>query len=72
MTEELLTDAVLREFLLDQLDDSKREQIENLFLTDPQLRDRLLFAEQDLIEDYLEGSLTNADKERFKKSNRII
>ena len=65
MTRDLMTDAVLREFLLDRVDDAEREQIENLFLTDSQARDRVLSAEQDLIEDYLEGSLTDADKERF-------
>jgi hypothetical protein len=65
MTRDLLTDAVLREFLLDRLDDSERSQIEDLFLTDPQAKNRVLLAEQDLIEEYLEDSLNEPDKERF-------
>ena len=65
MTKDLLTDAVLRDFLLDRLDDSDREEIENLFLTDSHAKESVLNAEQDLIEDYLEDSLTDADKARF-------
>ena len=65
MKEELLTDAVLREFLLGTLADEEHEHIESLFLTDPQAKERVLLAEQDLIEDYLEKSLNKADSERF-------
>ena len=65
MKEEMLTDAWLREFLLGKLDDEQRERIESLFLTDSQAREKILAAEQDLIEDYLEDSLTAADKEIF-------
>ena len=65
MTEELLTDALLREFLLGTLGDDEREEIEGLFLTDSQAREKLLIAEQDLVEDYLESSLNKADLERF-------
>lgn len=62
---ELLTDALLREFLLGKVDEEERERIEGLFLTDSQARERVLAAEQDLIEDYLEDSLTAADKNLF-------
>lgn len=65
MTEELLTDALLREFLLGNLADEEHEQIESLFLTDPQVKERVLLAEQDLIENYLENSLNRAELERF-------
>jgi len=65
MKEELLTDALLREFLLGKVDEEERERIEGLFLTDSQARERILAAEQDLIEDYLEVGLTAADKELF-------
>ena len=34
MKEELLTDALLREFLLGKVDEEERERIESLFLTD--------------------------------------
>jgi hypothetical protein len=65
MKEETVTDALLREFLLGKVDDEEKERIESLFVTDSQARERILTAEQDLIEEYLEGSLTTADRERF-------
>ncbi len=60
-----MTEASLREYLLGKMDDAERERIENLFLTDSQAKERLLAAEQDLIEDYLEDSLSSEDKKRF-------
>src|ERR1700752_2257342 len=65
MGEHLVTDASLRQFLLGQLDEEERQKIEELFITDSLLRERLLFIEQDLIEEYLEDSLTAADLESF-------
>ena len=65
MKDETVTDALLREFLLGNVDDEQRQRIQSLFLTDAQAKDRVLAVEQDLIEDYLEGSLTTEDKERF-------
>ncbi len=65
MKKELLTDALLREFLLGKVDDAERERIENLFVTDSEARERVLIVEQELIEDYLEDNLTTADKEKF-------
>ena len=60
-----IDDAFLREFLLGKVNDEERGRIEDLFLTDPQAKERVLGVEQDLIEDYLEGTLTTADSERF-------
>jgi hypothetical protein len=65
MKEGLVTDALLREFLLGQLADEDRERIEDLFLTDSPTRERVLAVEQDLIDDYLEDSLSQVDQERF-------
>lgn len=65
MNQEILTEALLRQFLLGKVDEHERERVENLFLTDPQVHERVLAAEQDLIEDYLDGSLDAADKELF-------
>ena len=65
MKEEGFTDALLREFLLGKVNEEERERIEGLFLTDSQARERILGAEQDLIEDYLEDSLTAEDKVLF-------
>lgn len=65
MNHETVTDALLREFLLGKVNDEERQRIESLFLTDPQSRERVLGVEQDLIEDYLEGTLSAEDSERF-------
>jgi anti-sigma factor RsiW len=65
MKEEILTDTLLRQYLLGKIDDEERQRIEKLFITDSQARDRVLAAEQELIEDYLDDSLTTADKEIF-------
>lgn len=65
MGEHLITDASLRQFLLGRLDEEERQQIETLFITGSLSRERILLVEQDLIEDYLEGSLTAADEKSF-------
>ena len=65
MKEDSVTDALLREFLLGKLADADRERMEGLFLTDSATRERVLALEQDLIDDYLEDSLNQEDKERF-------
>lgn len=65
MKEESITDALLREYLLGMVADEEQEQIENLFLTDPQTRERVFAIEQELIDAYLEDSLAEGDKERF-------
>jgi hypothetical protein len=65
MSEELVTDAELRQFLLGNVDDKERQRIESLFITNALLRERVLAVEQDLIEDYLEDSLISTEKERF-------
>ena len=65
MKDETVSDALLREFLLGSIDEEARERVEDVFLTDSQTRERLLIVEQELIEEYLEGTLTTADKEKF-------
>jgi len=65
MDDETIDDVFLREFLLGKVNDEERGRIEDLFLIDPQAKERVLGVEQDLIEDYLEGTLTTADGARF-------
>lgn len=65
MTEEVLTDEAVRRFLLGDLDDAERQVIEGLFITDLRSKERILFAEEDLIEDYLENNLTASDRVKF-------
>lgn len=65
MGDDLVTDASLRQFLLGQLSEDERQQIEKIFITDSQTRERILLLEQDLIEDYLDDALTPAEREQF-------
>jgi hypothetical protein len=65
MKEDSVTNALMREFLLGKLADADRERMESLFLTDSATRERVLALEQDLVDDYLEDSLSQEEKERF-------
>lgn len=65
MNEQAVTDVLLREFLLGRVTDEERQRLEGLFLTDSELKERMFAAEQELIDDYLEGTLTTADRDRF-------
>lgn len=65
MDEQRVSDALLRRFLLGQTNDDERQLIETLFITDPVLKERILLAEQDLIEDYIEDCLDTDDRKSF-------
>src|SRR6266481_806045 len=65
MKEESVTDAEIRQFLLGSVDDSERQRIEGLFMSDPEFNQRVLIEEDDLIEDYLEHSLAPMDRDKF-------
>lgn len=65
MKEEAASEPALRRFLLGNVDDDERERLETLFITDPVVKEKILAAEEDLIDDYLDGSLTSAEEQRF-------
>lgn len=65
MKEEAVTDALLRQFLLGRVEDEQQQRIESLFITDSVMRDRVLAAEQKLMDDYLEDCLSTTDRELF-------
>ena len=65
MNEEPVTDTLLRQFLLGQVDDRERQRIESMFVTGALSKERVIAAEQHLIDDYLDDSLTPADREQF-------
>jgi len=67
MSEASNDEVRIRRFLLEDLDEEERERVEELFLTDSDTRDSVLLAEDELIEEYLEGSLQGADRERFRE-----
>src|SRR5689334_8409236 len=58
-------DLRMRQFLLGELAEKEREELEQLVLSEGNTRDKLSMAEDDLIEEYLEGSLRGDDRERF-------
>jgi hypothetical protein len=55
----------MRQFLLGHLDEKEREELEQLVLSDAHTREKLLMVEDDLIEDYLEGSLAGDERDEF-------
>src|SRR4029079_9023821 len=65
MSEEPVSDALLRQFLLGQVDDQERQRLESMFVTGALSRERVMAAEQHLLDDFLENSLTPEDRERF-------
>ena len=58
-------DVIMRRFLLDELNLEEREQVEERFMLDRAFREKLLMAEESLIEDYLDDSLDQTDRQRF-------
>ena len=65
MNEEPVTDTLLRQFLLGKVDDRERQRIESMFVTGALSKERVIAAEQHLIDDYLDDALTPADREQF-------
>lgn len=61
----MFSDALLREFLLGKVTDEDRQRIETLFLTDAEMKERIFAAEQELIDDYLDGALTTENRDQF-------
>ena len=65
MNEEPVSDTLLRQFLLGQVDDQERQRLESMFVTGALSRERVMAAEQHLMDDFLDDSLTPEDRERF-------
>lgn len=65
MKEEPVSDALLRQFLLGQVDDQERQRLESMFVTGALSNERVIAAEQHLMDDFLDDSLTPEDKQRF-------
>jgi hypothetical protein len=65
MKDKPMTKVVAKRFLLGIVNDSERQQIESLLIVDPEAEETILIAEDELVEDYLEGSLSESDRARF-------
>lgn len=58
-------ERMLRRYLLGELGEAERERVEERFITDRDFGERVLVAEDALVEDYLDGSLPEAESELF-------
>jgi hypothetical protein len=61
------SDQVLRQYVLGELQEPPRLEIEERLVTDPDFFESLGVTEEELIEEYLEGTLSAADAERFER-----
>ena len=55
----------IKEYLLRRLDEESQRRFEERFVTDSEFREAALVVEDELIEDYLDGSLTADEQESF-------
>lgn len=57
----------VRRYLLGELSEAEQQQVEELFLTNPEYGENVLIIENELIEDYLEDALTEAELIGFEQ-----
>lgn len=57
----------IRRYLLGELPEQEREQVEQRLMTEDDLYQRLLLAEDDLIDEYVSGALSEHDREKFSR-----
>jgi CHAT domain-containing protein len=60
--------AAIREYLLGRLADEDREEFEQRFFADEELFDKLPTAEEELIDDFLNGTLSQDEVDLFQKN----
>lgn len=68
MKDNFYNEETLRKFLLEDVSDELRDAIEDRFLEDEDFMAELLVVEDELIEDYLRGSISSREKEFFEKA----
>lgn len=64
MEQQVEVDHVMRRYLLGDLPEEAQIEVEERLLADPEYLSELLIAENDLTDDYVQGSLSDFDKER--------
>lgn len=62
----------IRRYLLGELSKQELEQIEQLVMSDDGVYEELLFAEDDLVDEYLSGTLSEDDRTKFKKRFLVV
>lgn len=58
-------ERLIRRFLLGELKAEEYEHVEERFIVDGEYQERVLMAEDDLIEDYLDDALSEEERQRF-------
>ncbi len=61
-------ESELRQYLLKNLSDERTEKIDLQFFDDDELETSLILAEEDLIENYIDGTLSSPERELFQKN----
>src|SRR5215217_2988002 len=61
-------EVTIRKYLLGALSDDDREEVELRYFSDEELFDKLQAAEDDLIDDFLSGNLSQADVDMFHQN----
>jgi CHAT domain-containing protein/Tfp pilus assembly protein PilF len=59
-------DGLIRRYLLGQLAEDEREQLEEKMMADNELFDRVLLAEDEMVEQYVQGELPESDRAGFE------
>src|SRR5215213_406075 len=57
----------IRRYLLGELPEEERELVEQRLMSDDDLYQRLLLAEDDLIDEYVSGALSDQDRAKFSR-----
>lgn len=65
MSNDLVSNALLRRFLLGKVDSDQRALVERLFITGTLTNETLIAAEEELIDDYLDGELDSEEAASF-------
>ena len=58
---------LIRQYLLGGLDDDEREQLEQRVITNPDYKEEVLITEEELLEEFVNGSLSAPEAESFTK-----
>jgi len=66
------TDKSIRRYLLGELSEQELEQVEQLVMSDDRVYEELLFAEDDLIDKYVSGTLSEEERTKFKKRFLVV
>src|SRR5437773_5424980 len=67
MNKDVQSDAVLKQYLLGEISDEERDQIERRYLANKDFFDQLLAVEDDLVDEYVRGELSVSEREQFER-----